>query len=131
MEPSTVPVEGAGAHTPSTQHESAGDAKPRRKAAEVASEVLKGILDENENKENVAPKAVSSGKKKPPKRNVQFLNDLFRCVYASEDSQLIEDDESDVRSLFVDVEWLKDFGSIKKGTICNAVAIDFNQGKFE
>ena len=76
--------------------------RPKRKAAESATEVLKNMLEDDAQKEMKRDK-----KSKTPKREVPFVNDLFKCAYASEDSQLIEDDERDVRNLFVDVHWLK------------------------
>lgn len=98
--------------------------RPKRKSAEAASQVLKNILSEEERESG------SKRKKREERRDVRLFGDLFRCSYASEDSQLIEDDERDVRLLFVSVEWLKDFGPIKAGTISNAVAFDGNTGKF-
>lgn len=77
--------------------------KPKRKAAEAATETLKAILEQEPPADREA--AVAKVKsKRAPKRDVTFLGDLFKCVYASEDSQLIEDEEKDVRSIFVDVE---------------------------
>lgn len=53
-------------------------------------------------------------------RTVMILGGLFKCETATEDSQIVLNDTTDVKSICVNVEFLKEFGPFKPGDLANA-----------
>jgi hypothetical protein len=88
-----------------------------------ASKVIAAILEEEE--EQVQKK------RHKIRRDVAMFGGLFTCEYLSEDSVLVEDGEKDLKQLFVNVKFARDFGPIKAGDLFACVAMDMNAGTAE